>query len=74
MHTPIIHRRRLLKAGAALSTLAIAPSPLRAQAKVAPPNVIKAGTLVMSINPTLPTSLPSTASATSMAISASCSP
>ena len=54
MHTPIIHRRRLLKAGAALSTFAVAPSPLRAQAKVAPPNVIKAGTLVMSINPTLP--------------------
>src|SRR5215469_2016830 len=54
MHTPIIHRRRLLKAGAALSTLAIVPLPLRAQAKVAPPNVIKAGTLVMSINPTLP--------------------
>ena len=52
MHTPII-RRRLLKAGAALTTLAIAPT-VRAQAKLAPPNIIKAGTLVMSINPTLP--------------------
>ena len=53
MHTPIIHRRRLLKAGAALSMLAVAPA-ARAQAKLAPPNIIKAGTLVMSINPTLP--------------------
>ena len=50
----IIHRRRLLRAGIAASTLAIAPSAPRAQAKVAPPNIIKAGTLVMSINPTLP--------------------
>src|SRR5690242_1980476 len=53
MHTPIIRRRRLLKTGVALSTLAIA-SAARAQAKLAPPNIIKAGTLVMSINPTLP--------------------
>ena len=53
MKTPIIRRRGLLKAGAALSTLAIAPS-VRAQPKIAPPNIIKAGTLVMSINPTLP--------------------
>jgi len=53
MKTPIIRRRGLLKAGAALSTLAVAPS-LRAQPKIAPPNIIKAGTLVMSINPTLP--------------------
>ena len=37
-----INRRRLLKAGAALTTLAIAPS-VRAQAKLAPPNIIKAG-------------------------------
>jgi polar amino acid transport system substrate-binding protein len=48
----IIRRRGLLRAGIAASTLA--PSSLRAQAKVAPPNIIKAGTLVMSINPTLP--------------------
>ena len=50
----MIRRRGLLQAGVAASTLAVAPSALRAQAKVAPPNIIKAGTLVMSINPTLP--------------------
>jgi polar amino acid transport system substrate-binding protein len=50
----IIRRRGLLRAGIVASTLAVAPSSLRAQAKVAPPNIIKAGTLVMSINPTLP--------------------
>ena len=49
-----IRRRGVLKAGAAASTLALAPGALRAQAKVAPPNIIKAGTLTMSINPTLP--------------------
>ena len=32
----------------------MAPAALRAQPKIAPPNLIKAGTLVMSINPTLP--------------------
>ena len=47
-------RRSLLKTGAAASVLAIAPGALRAQPKIAPPNIIKAGTLVMSINPTLP--------------------
>jgi polar amino acid transport system substrate-binding protein len=47
-------RRGLLKAGIAASLLAVAPSTLRAQPKIAPPNIIKAGTLVMSINPTLP--------------------
>lgn len=50
----IVRRRGLLKAGVAASTLALAPSALRAQAKIAPPNIIKANTLVMSINPTLP--------------------
>jgi polar amino acid transport system substrate-binding protein len=50
----IIRRRRLLRAGIAASTLAVAPSTLRAQAKVSPPTIIKVGTLVMSINPTLP--------------------
>jgi polar amino acid transport system substrate-binding protein len=50
MDKPII-RRSLLKAGAAL---ALAPTAARGQAKIAPPNIIKAGTLVMSINPTLP--------------------
>src|SRR4051812_28400796 len=47
-------RRDLLKAGAAASALAVAPAALRAQPKIAPPTIIKAGTLVMSINPTLP--------------------
>jgi polar amino acid transport system substrate-binding protein len=47
-------RRNLLRAGAVASVLAVAPSALRAQPKIAPPNIIKAGTLVMSINPTLP--------------------
>jgi polar amino acid transport system substrate-binding protein len=50
----IIRRRGLLRAGMAASTLVVAPTAPRAQAKVAPPNIIKAGTLVMSINPTLP--------------------
>src|SRR5690349_18173687 len=49
-----IRRRGLLKAGAAASAFAMAPSAVRAQPKLAPPNIIKAGTLVMSINPTLP--------------------
>ena len=47
-------RRGLLAAGAALSALGVAPAALRAQPKIAPPNIIKAGTLIMSINPTLP--------------------
>ena len=47
-------RRGLLAAGAAATTLALAPTALRAQPKIAPPNIIKAGTLIMSINPTLP--------------------
>ena len=46
-----LNRRTLLAAGAAL---AVAPTALRAQAKLAPPTIIKPGTLVMSINPTLP--------------------
>ena len=54
MKKSIIRRRGLLKAGLAASTLAVAPGTLRAQPKIAPPNIIKAGTLVMSINPTLP--------------------
>jgi polar amino acid transport system substrate-binding protein len=49
-----IRRRSLLKASAAASALMLAPGALRAQAKIAPPNIIKAGTLIMSINPTLP--------------------
>lgn len=53
-----VRRRGLLKAGgaAAASALvpALGPAAARADAKVAPPTIIKAGTLVMSINPTLP--------------------
>ena len=49
-----IRRRGLLKAGAAASTLAFVPGVARAQPKLAPPTIIKAGTLIMSINPTLP--------------------
>jgi len=49
-----IHRRRLLQVGAAVSVATLAPSGGRAEPKIAPPNLIKAGTLVMSINPTLP--------------------
>ena len=47
-------RRTLLKAGAAVAGTAILPGAVQAQAKIAPPNLIKAGTLIMSINPTLP--------------------
>ena len=49
-----IRRRGLLKAGAAASTLAFVPGAARAQPKLAPPTIIKAGTLILSINPTLP--------------------
>lgn len=49
-----MHRRDLLAAGAAASLLSVTPFSLRAQPKVAPPVIIKAGTLIMSINPTLP--------------------
>jgi len=49
-----LRRRGLLKAGAALSAVVVAPNAVRAQPKIAPPQIIKAGTLVMSINPTLP--------------------
>jgi polar amino acid transport system substrate-binding protein len=47
-------RRRGFLGAAAASAMAVAPGALRAQPKIAPPNIIKAGTLVMSINPTLP--------------------
>src|SRR5437868_9453381 len=49
-----MRRRTLLKESAAAALLSVAPSAVRAQPKLAPPNLIKAGTLVMSINPTLP--------------------
>lgn len=49
----IDRRTALAGAGAALATAALATR-ARAQARIAPPNIIKAGALVMSINPTLP--------------------
>jgi polar amino acid transport system substrate-binding protein len=49
-----VNRRTILKAGSAASLAAVVPGVARAQAKIAPPNIIKAGALVMSINPTLP--------------------
>ena len=49
-----LRRRSLLAAATAASALGVAPAALRAQPKIAPPNIIKAGTLIMSINPTLP--------------------
>lgn len=52
--TAISRRKLLIGAGAAGAALALSPSGVRAQAKISPPNIIKAGTLVMSINPTLP--------------------
>ena len=53
--TEIIRRRSLLQGAAPrLSTLTMAPGLAQAQPKIAPPTIIKAGTLVMSINPTLP--------------------
>jgi polar amino acid transport system substrate-binding protein len=47
-------RRFALQSGLAASSLVLAPAAVRAEPKIAPPNIIKAGTLVMSINPTLP--------------------
>ena len=46
--------RRQLVTGVAAGTLAAGLRPALSQAKIAPPNLIKADTLVMSINPTLP--------------------
>ena len=55
-HSPsTLDRRRLIAAaGATFGSLALGGRPARAQAKVSPPNIIKAGTLIMSVNPTLP--------------------
>ncbi|MBL8589968.1 MAG: ABC transporter substrate-binding protein [Methylobacteriaceae bacterium] len=47
-------RRGVLAGAGALGLTATLPGRARAQAKIAPPNIIKANTLVMSINPTLP--------------------
>ena len=40
-----IHRRMLLKAGTVVAATAGLPGIARAQAKIAPPTIIKAGTL-----------------------------
>jgi polar amino acid transport system substrate-binding protein len=47
-------RRGVLAGAGGLGLASLAPGLARAQAKVSTPNIIKAGTLVMSINPTLP--------------------
>jgi polar amino acid transport system substrate-binding protein len=49
-----VDRRRVLVGASVVAMAGLAPRPLCAQAKIAPPNIIKAGTLTMSINPTLP--------------------
>ena len=49
-----LDRRALIATGLAAGAAAALPTRVRAQARIAPPNIIKAGTLVMSINPTLP--------------------
>jgi polar amino acid transport system substrate-binding protein len=49
-----IGRRALLAGAAGLAAASALPGAARAQAKVSPPNIIRAGTLIMSINPTLP--------------------
>ncbi len=49
-----LNRRTLLKTGSAVAVAAGLPGIAQAQPKLAPPNIIKAGAVVMSINPTLP--------------------
>ncbi|WP_458097868.1 ABC transporter substrate-binding protein [Roseomonas sp. WA12] len=49
-----LRRRDILAGLAGATALSVAPRASLAQAKIAPPNIIKPGTLVMSINPTLP--------------------
>ena len=52
---PMLSRRQLMAGAAAGSIASVAgTSRVYAQAKMSPPNLIKADTLVMSINPTLP--------------------
>jgi polar amino acid transport system substrate-binding protein len=48
------NRRRVLASAAALAAAALTRRPARAESKISPPNIIKASSLVMSINPTLP--------------------
>ncbi len=51
---PLTDRRTLLAGAAAVGLASALPGRALAQAKIAAPNIIKPGTLVMSINPTLP--------------------
>lgn len=51
---PLTDRRTLLAGTAAIGLASALPGRALAQAKIAAPNIIKPGTLVMSINPTLP--------------------
>ena len=52
--TTLDRRELLVGAGTLAAGLALGAGQARAQPKLSPPNIIKAGTLVMSINPTLP--------------------
>jgi polar amino acid transport system substrate-binding protein len=54
MDIPSTTRRNVLVGAGALGLAAAFPGRAQAQAKVAVPNIIKANTLVMSMNPTLP--------------------
>lgn len=51
---PLTDRRTLLAGAAAVGLTTALPGRAFAQAKISAPNIIKPGTLVMSINPTLP--------------------
>ena len=48
------NRREWLIRASATAVAGVLPTPSSAQPKVAPPTIIKAGSFVMSINPTLP--------------------
>lgn len=53
--SPVLDRRDVLLGGAAFAgALAFGTGAAKAQAKISTPNIVKANTLVMSINPTLP--------------------
>lgn len=47
-------RRAVLGGVAALGGVSLLPRQAKAQARLAPPVIIRANTLIMSINPTLP--------------------
>jgi polar amino acid transport system substrate-binding protein len=54
MNVRRLSRRGVVAGAGALGLATALPGAVRAQAKIAPPIIIKAGTLVMSMNPTLP--------------------